>query len=555
MAVPTAATAYGDFDIVETPNFVFPMRPGHDTTTSSPTIRNPTPHGSLAPSRHGLQRKSASALPTFSFNSSDTSGLGLDIDSAMLSPPRGHGHRRGASELVGAAAQSPFDFTPGMLSATPVKGHAHKRSAAISITELPILPSPSTERKVGFSDDVQIIPRPLSTVSTDSSGTITIGPVDGPVELDSGEDDVADDTMLASLDTEREGRWLRRGEANTGEATDDESEPVQSVKYARRTSADLERPQMAPRARSEPGHVPTRVTVTQEPDLEALFQCDPFTVSDDVLGLDLPRLDLGQISNFRPRFDDETFSPSIKIDLDAAAPIPLDKARKPSRQLHSSRTQSSFRGRAASAPLLARFEGQPTSSVQSMADVFEEDEDIADRIEIVAAEDDPRASIGDNKIHMDRLGLDIAISAASSIMTPTTYAASTFSTPDISQQYSAADAHSGTCASSMTDCKTTGSSALDVPLERSSVDVPSLTSTRSTISRKLQRLNPEDREDKRRKRSSIHSLTKLVLGGDDRTLQEGIWEAGEHTTMKSRKENRLSKLMFWKHRRPRVAQA
>ncbi|KAJ2900797.1 hypothetical protein MKZ38_002235 [Zalerion maritima] len=203
------------------------------------------------------------ALPSFSFNP----GASLCPDSLMLSPPLspqspraiptrpgGHGHRRGGSEYVGGSIRSGDAIA--VLSSSPTKsesgfasptlppprpagrrGHAHRRSAALSAHDLSSImnptspnpsyigtnelpspaepqrgpeaeprqepaadcsveeeseqtqktddeqgcessapPKPASRARVGFSDNIEYIPRPLSLVSSDTSSTITAKP-------------------------------------------------------------------------------------------------------------------------------------------------------------------------------------------------------------------------------------------------------------------------------------------------------------------------------------------------------------------------------------------
>ncbi|KAI5273925.1 hypothetical protein E4T47_02889 [Aureobasidium subglaciale] len=235
------------------PDFVFPPRPITEQSAMSsprrPVSMNLAPNSYHARSRS--TRQSTSALPTFSFNSSDTSGR-LDNQppsptalTPPTSPPKSAGHRRGASELVGGDSRMGIG---GMLGPSPSKrldalpipdlgaspsrrrGHAHRRSAAISghdlasilqpkdvnvrpqtsvpqtptesfspshypspikvmdeerkssessmtvisssglTTEEPIARPPCRPR-VGFSEKIEFIPRPLSTVSADTASS------------------------------------------------------------------------------------------------------------------------------------------------------------------------------------------------------------------------------------------------------------------------------------------------------------------------------------------------------------------------------------------------
>ncbi|KAK6006247.1 hypothetical protein QM012_006657 [Aureobasidium pullulans] len=233
------------------PDFVFPPRP--TTEQSSMSISKRPVSMNLAPTSHHSgsrsARQSTSALPTFSFNSSDTSGR-LDNQPSSptspvppTSPPKSAGHRRGASELVGGDSRMGLMLGPSPskhLSTLPVpdlngspsrrRGHAHRRSTAISghdlnsilqprdanvrpqsaspqtptetmpqpqypspaksvnedrkssesvmtvlsppgsVAEEPITRPPSRPR-VGFSEKIEFIPRPLSTVSADTTSS------------------------------------------------------------------------------------------------------------------------------------------------------------------------------------------------------------------------------------------------------------------------------------------------------------------------------------------------------------------------------------------------
>ncbi|KAK1754973.1 hypothetical protein QBC47DRAFT_423166 [Echria macrotheca] len=263
------------------PPFVFPARPSSSSAPSSfsrATGRRPrsaidTQEPPLAISTENERIKPRSpALPAFSFNP----GASLPgNDNAFLTPPkspsapdspraipvRPAGHRRGGSEFVGGSIRggdavsvlgtSPTKSESGMASPMlqPAKpnrprGHAHRRSAAISSHDLSsiILPSPNhnprgssapaspallnvadhrefpgartsntdpdmapavspatsvktpdepvaeissepeqlarppARNRVGFSDTLEFIPRPLSLVSNETSSTITARP-------------------------------------------------------------------------------------------------------------------------------------------------------------------------------------------------------------------------------------------------------------------------------------------------------------------------------------------------------------------------------------------
>lgn len=215
------------------PSFVFPSRgPSSPSASSAPssysraTGRRPL---SAVEVRAGLNERSSSShgesqLPDFSFG----------MQSPPLSPQSRdipNRHKRGTSEFIGGDGKS---GAGQLLSASPTKsqaqlppppsrrGHAHRRSAALSSHDLsmilkpgptlqvggsaptspsgtlehqtqpfpgpqqttvePTTPEPETivreplktfkNSRVGFNEVVQIIPRPLSLISSDSASTV-----------------------------------------------------------------------------------------------------------------------------------------------------------------------------------------------------------------------------------------------------------------------------------------------------------------------------------------------------------------------------------------------
>ncbi|KAK4147727.1 uncharacterized protein C8A04DRAFT_24275 [Dichotomopilus funicola] len=266
------------------PPFVFPARPSSSSGLSSISrTSGRRPRSAIEPrmvaveSLDAEKEKPASrspALPAFSFNpgASLPPSSGPPVESMFLSPPQspsapnsprlaasrpaGHKHRRGGSEFVGGSIRdgeaitvmnvSPTKSDSGMASpllqpTKPRRGHAHRRSAAISSHDLssiisppapavpavsasgslpipaaveppavenpppaetevtvpdvapappvaqasdPSAPTPSlgetpkpvARNRVGFSDTLEYIPRPLSLVSTDTSSTVTARP-------------------------------------------------------------------------------------------------------------------------------------------------------------------------------------------------------------------------------------------------------------------------------------------------------------------------------------------------------------------------------------------
>ncbi|KAF9739579.1 hypothetical protein PMIN06_006963 [Paraphaeosphaeria minitans] len=249
----------GPIELLPNPDFSFPMR-DPETTSSPPTpTANPRPISLQAyptgrrASSHA-RGKSINALPDFSFNPAGTSAPPATASSPQLSPmalpttpitpatpsrPIG-GHRRGGSEFIGGDGRS---GGASLLSTSPTKGddilppppnntlrpgppagrrgHAHRRSGAVSSHDLssimnppahpragsaPVTPSevpqfafghsvnkstsqpslrdagslqdadetprPPSRARVGFSDKVEYI-RPLSTISSETETSLS----------------------------------------------------------------------------------------------------------------------------------------------------------------------------------------------------------------------------------------------------------------------------------------------------------------------------------------------------------------------------------------------
>ncbi|KAK5116987.1 hypothetical protein LTR62_006708 [Meristemomyces frigidus] len=245
-------------EMIPNPAFSFPALPAPGTSTGSQSSnsRHRRPQsmaGSLQASQPAAiaHRRQLSALPSFSFNPSDTTGLN-DSTTPPLTPNeltphtpssthRGHGHKRGGSEFVGgdsrfgvqgAISSSPTKSNAPLLPTVPpaARRHAHKRSGAQSFhdastmmhppitpdeprtsSSLPTspvaqgasrsyreedetnsapvaLPEPAAEifgppsdsseprpvsrPRVGFSDNVEFISRPLSTISSETESSV-----------------------------------------------------------------------------------------------------------------------------------------------------------------------------------------------------------------------------------------------------------------------------------------------------------------------------------------------------------------------------------------------
>ncbi|KAK3075461.1 hypothetical protein LTR53_001169 [Teratosphaeriaceae sp. CCFEE 6253] len=244
-------------EMMRNPDFSFPAlpRPSEASSSHSPASRSwrPVSMHSNAPSMQPpsiAHRRNQSALPSFSFNAEDASGLNEEAITPPHTPDetspetpssRHHGHRRGVSEFVGgdsrlgvggAISSSPTKSSMLPLPVpspehTPAKrGHRHRRSGALGSTHdardimqaasavepRPSLSLPSTpldllslappleraasspdigtqatdvfaasidtesrpsSRRVGFSDNVEFIPRPLSTISSGTESSMS----------------------------------------------------------------------------------------------------------------------------------------------------------------------------------------------------------------------------------------------------------------------------------------------------------------------------------------------------------------------------------------------
>lgn len=252
---------------VPNPPFVFPARPASPAQASFSRTTRRRPMSAYDVPRQselsmdfklGGDQSIPPPLPSFSFNPSGSSSTDAHVESPPHSPisptlgrpipSRSAGHRRGGSEFIGGDGKS---GAGSLLSTSPTKsseplplpnptlgpsagrrGHAHRRSAAISCHDLSMVMKPqilgtsthsgsaptspsdgrsalaftnsvdnavqsdaTTSRpaeapdtaetvttplrqpktaRVGFSDNIEFIPRPLSLVSSDASSTMTI---------------------------------------------------------------------------------------------------------------------------------------------------------------------------------------------------------------------------------------------------------------------------------------------------------------------------------------------------------------------------------------------
>ncbi|KAI4906846.1 hypothetical protein J4E90_010049 [Alternaria incomplexa] len=172
----------GPIELIPNPEFSFPMR-GPDTASSEPAPTNSRPMSLQAypAGRRGsmphYRQKSINALPDFSFNPAGPAKPATIESSPPQSPATlpvpvspskpAHGHRRGGSEFIGG------DVRPGgttLMSSSPTKGedvlptpsstlrpgppagrrgHAHRRSGAISSHDLTTIMNPPAPARTG----------------------------------------------------------------------------------------------------------------------------------------------------------------------------------------------------------------------------------------------------------------------------------------------------------------------------------------------------------------------------------------------------------------------
>jgi hypothetical protein len=183
----------------------------------------------------------------------------------------------------------------------------------------------------------------------------------------------------------------------------------------------------------------------------------------------------------------------------------------------------------------------------------------------------PQLPADETKEHQPVMNMSVPLSQQS-LMTPDTVASS-FPSPDYrSSQVSFDTPRVGTAASSMTDYPVMPSPRFGEPgpeLRISVDDVPSLTSSRSTMTSAMQNTyplpsprrfgdrsaslcsDPTDLEIRRRKRSSIASLSRLINSSsysEKSKLSIEQRPQSEHLAQPKdkKKSHRLSKLMFWK---------
>ncbi|KAA6406854.1 MAG: hypothetical protein FRX48_09352 [Lasallia pustulata] len=249
------------------PPFVFPMQVEPIDEVQQPQAatagHNALPSTAAASNRRTInrarpQRLSINALPAFQFHPSASVNTSPGVEVVTPSPTksipnnsRPGGHRRGGSEFIGGDGKvdgpglmsisptkgegslPPPSTTPKLGPPTPRRGHAHRRSGAVSSQDLSMILKPSHENltmragsapstpsdpnrrfgfqpdtnrsnwqsdlrppghrttvsfdcrenaptppqprvvRVGFSDTIEFIPRPLSTISSETSSSMS----------------------------------------------------------------------------------------------------------------------------------------------------------------------------------------------------------------------------------------------------------------------------------------------------------------------------------------------------------------------------------------------
>jgi hypothetical protein len=287
-------------------DFVFPRTMPTAPSESSSTVQSRRPqsfsanhHAFRPPTLEHRRVKSSMPLPSFSFNAANTSGLQeettpMDLDDEPIAPlTPSKGHKRTTSEFVGGdsrllattakAAPAPSLASQPIPITNNRPNHRHRRSAAISSHDLaavmrapepaprlstsapnspieclpqmearsedPFGPTseasverPPSRRQVEFSDKVEFIPRPLSTISSGTEGSIStrhghaindsissmlsLGTPSPPsmripvstlaTTVEAEADAKVESSKLPMKRVEREGQWLRTGSLRSG---------------------------------------------------------------------------------------------------------------------------------------------------------------------------------------------------------------------------------------------------------------------------------------------------------------------------------------------------
>ncbi|KAI9642333.1 hypothetical protein NHQ30_009135 [Ciborinia camelliae] len=213
------------------PTFVFPARTSPSSAPASivrTSGRRPMSIPAELPSFSFNSSTTTTPSPASPTLSPPISPCFANFD--LSNSPRAAGHRRGTSEFIGGDGK--VGSSTGLMSTSPTqgdnalpppnpgrRGHAHRRSAAVSAHDIKMIlnHTPSTpsispggsaptspsryenqqgvlglaksannddaslikafnRTRVGFSDNVEFIPRPVSVVSSDASSTVTLRP-------------------------------------------------------------------------------------------------------------------------------------------------------------------------------------------------------------------------------------------------------------------------------------------------------------------------------------------------------------------------------------------
>lgn len=182
-----------------------PPRPSHSPRTASMSASRPTGHGHRRGGSEFVGGRIREGNSIAVMSGSPTK-LEADLEPINIPqhPSRRRGHRRGVSSAAisvsdlnlplpnpsfsfgGSAPTSPTTYEhdqgpqPLEVPGTPSSEHSTATEPATHEFNVPNDPPParaSTSRaRVGFSDTLEYIPRPLSLVSTDTSSTVTVRP-------------------------------------------------------------------------------------------------------------------------------------------------------------------------------------------------------------------------------------------------------------------------------------------------------------------------------------------------------------------------------------------
>lgn len=310
---------------------------------------------------------------------------------------------------------------------------------------------------------------------------------------------------------------------------------------------------------SSPGQSPMDDVFEEEEDeapVEAAREpsiCDTSSQTDEELGTGIQIVDAAN-TQLEPNFD-WSFEDGLGIESHGSlrGAQTLDHSQRQSTPPRTSLVEDTIIEEPMSAETVADHEEPRTSSLTKSSE-----------------------SSGARTISAEDTGLGLPASN-NGPLTPTSNIVSTFSSPDLGHNQGSFDAlRLGTSASSIADIRTMSSFTTAEPtpeMYMSADDVPSLTSSRSTMISTMYQTSPRretmerpvsvacgngqadvQASERRRKRSSIQSLSMLLGGpfGESRNSlrneqrpQTAI-APSVHQDSKRKKENRLSKLMFWR---------